>query len=529
MTRLARRLATMCLVLAACKLEVVGELPPMEDEPSRTAPGYVLRPERHVVDEETSLVDAELRRQLSLLASDVLGGRRPGSEGATRTVAHLERSMQQIGLSPAGVGGGWRQPVVVRIRSTETAELTLPPRVDGAEAETLRHGEGIVLWRTEPGAGVWSESAMLVDAGFGIEADEVDHHDYARLDVRGKIVVVRAGIPTDAGFDPSSQEQYGTVEYKAALAGRKGALGCLVATGSLSNGSTWEELAARHGAPLLEDADEPDTDTTAIVGILSAEGEAQLRAWLAAGAKADAGAVPNAAPLVDLAVTTSERTIVDSSVVGRIAGSERPREVVVVVAHWDAGGTSAPLAEGGALTDNATGVAALLTVARRSQEWVRRGRTPARSIAFVATASDTLGMAGAKALLRDGPLSRAEIVAVVSLDSLGLRVGAPPLGAVDLAASELQPMLEAIRPSLRALSPADGPHVPGSHTPALEAGIAAVTLTQYDPSLASDETFEVGDVLTPLAQTVSFVFDAVWRIAESTTTPKVRPPNETDD
>lgn len=493
MNRRARFVLAAWLCAAGCKIEDVEAAPEVElvDAPELT---YLSQPAQEQIDEETSLVEAALRRQLGLLTSAVLQGRRPGTEGAALTASHIERSMQGIGLSPAGVGGGWRQPVVVRIRATEDALVELPPATEEAEPVMLRHGVDVVISHSG-GAGVVGAAANLVDGGWGLE--------YEELDVNGKMVFVRAGVPPVEGASPED----GTVAVKLARAQEAGAVGCLIATGALQSDPAWEAAVAAGRRARVEAGGTGDRAAAPpFVARLSAEAEASLQAWLGA-----VSAIEGASTEVKTSVTTTERTVVDPNVIGRIAGITRPTEVVLVVSHWDAGGTAAPLPGGGATIDNATGVAALLATARKSTDWVRRGRQPDRSLVFVATASDTLELAGTHTLLAGGPLSGSEIVAVVDLDTLALAPDAPELATVGAPPESLGPLLGRYRPGTRIVAVP-----PGGRDGCAEKGPACMTLTRFDPEApAADGEPDVGGPITPLADDVRLVFDLIWALAEA--------------
>lgn len=507
-----RRAAVALAVLAglACKVEPVGEIEsaPMPEPPESW---FSTWEPAAIVDEEASLVEAELRAQMALLTNAALGGRRPGTEGAGLTASHLERTMLNIGLSPAGVGGGWRQPVVVRIRNTDDGQLELPSTEGNEGAEILRHGEDIILERSAA-AGAWVEDLRLVDVGYGITAPEHTYNDYALTDVKGKVVVAKAGVPDDPRFSEAEAETYASLAGKLAAARNAGAAGCLVGTGLLVVDTRWADIVDDHRRPRVVASDRPDNDMLrpALVGLLSAEGEAAVRAWMQAAQARDDG--PGS---VKATVTTTERTVVDPNIVGRIPGRERPAEVIVVLAHWDAGGTGPMLPQGGGAIDNATGVAALLATARRSTDWVRRGRLPERSIAFVATASDTLDLAGTRALLGGGPLGRSDVVAVIALDALSVHPGGPALGALGLRKSTLGQRLIQLRGSIRAVDPSGGGPVTPSHEAALRVGIPAVTLTRHDAHTDAPDTYDPNGSVDDLREDVSLVFDLAWAYAES--------------
>jgi len=121
--------------------------------------------------------------------------------------------------------------------------------------------------------------------------------------------------------------------------------------------------------------------------------------------------------LIGLA-TTEERYQVDGKVVrnliASVPGSARPQEFIVIGAHYDSvwGSPGA--------NDNATGVAALLEIARR----IAAGPSPGRTVRFVAFVNEeppyfkTRGM-GSSVHARHARLRGDRIVAMLSLETIG--------------------------------------------------------------------------------------------------------------
>jgi Zn-dependent M28 family amino/carboxypeptidase len=104
--------------------------------------------------------------------------------------------------------------------------------------------------------------------------------------------------------------------------------------------------------------------------------------------------VPDAQICVNM--TVRETKVVTHNVLARLPGTQRPGETVMYLAHWDHLGRGRPDASGddiynGAI-DNAAGVAGLLEVARA---FARTPRT-ARSVVFMASTGEELGMQGAR-------------------------------------------------------------------------------------------------------------------------------------
>jgi peptidase M28-like protein/WD40 repeat protein/PA domain-containing protein/PDZ domain-containing protein len=175
------------------------------------------------VDTPAARTDAapdRVLRDVAWLADPAREGRGLGSAGLDAAGAFIEQRFREIGAQPAGDAGGYRQvfdaPVSVRV---EPATAVL---IDGARAA----GEVAV-----PGFSSSGEvEAPAVLAGYGISDSGLGRDDYAGLDVKGRIAVVRRFVPESdpkfAAKDP--KQRFGDLRYKAWIARERGAKALLV-------------------------------------------------------------------------------------------------------------------------------------------------------------------------------------------------------------------------------------------------------------------------------------------------------------
>ena len=98
------------------------------------------------------------------------------------------------------------------------------------------------------------------------------------------------------------------------------------------------------------------------------------------------------------------------NLVGQIAGTDSPESVLVVTAHYDHLGVRDGEVFNGA-DDNASGVAALLEVARRFRE-----APPQHSVLFVAFDAEEGGLVGARHFVEASPVPLSAVLATVNLD-----------------------------------------------------------------------------------------------------------------
>ena len=98
------------------------------------------------------------------------------------------------------------------------------------------------------------------------------------------------------------------------------------------------------------------------------------------------------------------------NLVGRIPGTVHPQSVLVVTAHYDHLGVRNGQVFNGA-DDNASGVAALLDVARRFME-----APPKHTVVFVAFDAEEQGLVGARHFVAHSPVPLSAILATVNFD-----------------------------------------------------------------------------------------------------------------
>lgn len=101
-----------------------------------------------------------------------------------------------------------------------------------------------------------------------------------------------------------------------------------------------------------------------------------------------------------------------ANVVGYVRGAARPERFIVVTAHYDHLGVRGAQIYNGA-DDNASGVAALLAVARRFA-----ARAPRHSIIFVAFDNEEGGLGGSRKFVAEPPVALGSVVLNVNLDMI---------------------------------------------------------------------------------------------------------------
>jgi hypothetical protein len=439
------------------------------------------------------------------LADDAREGRGVGLPGLAAAGAWIEERFREIGLTPAGVQGGYRQgfDVEVKVESGPGSALAL-----GGEAVSAD------LFRPTAFSTAGPIEAEVVYAGWGITSPEKGRDDYAGLDVRGKVALVRRFVPPGEAFQGTdSERRWGDLRYKAFNAREHGAVGLLVADLAPEVATDDPHAGAEAPLPRLR----PDTSGDVGIPVLVAKREVAER--LAAGG-VDAR----------LAVELVRERAPAFNVVGRLDPVRPPVDdrVVLLGAHYDhlgRGGTNS-LEPGSTevhngADDNASGVAALLEAARRL---VGRRDELTRPVVFAAFAGEELGLLGSAELVKAPPpgLEPARLAAMINLDMVGrLRQETLTVFGTDTAA-EWEAMVETACAANRLSCKQNGDgYGPSDHTSFYAADVPVLFLftgthDQYHrpvddapllnatggakiAALAADLAFEVADRSEPLA------------------------------
>lgn len=506
----------LCALGVACKIEPIEELelterPPLE-LPSAVVPLATARPDD---TRDAASWEEALQRHLAFATSPELAGRRPGSAGAPLTVGFVIAVWQAAGLSPSGPELGWTQPVGIRAVHTHDVSLTVwpPASADGPAPPPLRFEDGLWLQRRGP-----ADAAVL----------------RLRLDGRTEPATEpepEPGPATTADTEPSpAPEPSATATAEPPLPRLRLLDPAVVATGTSplvayreAFDTAWRDgvdvavlpIPGEDAATLAAAARWREPDVQSLLLGRDPPAALELQGFVAPNVHAalrQARTTPGAT--VELRYEATERWFQDDNVIGRLAGGRHPEQVVLVATHWDEGGLSDPLPEGGAF-DNAGSLAVLLAVAETAGRWRSVGRRPERSIVFLAEAAGSLDHRGIARFIEASGIRPANVVAVIVLDRLG-GPGAELL-VVDGARSTLGTRIAALDPAARSVEAGEPPY---GHTPFLELRVPAVTLTR--PASPGPDGAAPPPSLVTLRHDAELVVRLAWDLADQAEPPRWR-------
>jgi Zn-dependent M28 family amino/carboxypeptidase len=359
---------------------------------------------------------------IKFLADDKLEGRDTGSRGEQEAQKYAVEQLTNAGAEPAGVNGFY-QPVKFVSRQIVEKDCSLTLIRDG-KREPLTLGEdAIISMRVMPAPEV---EAPLVFVGYGLKVREKNYDDFKDVDVRGKIVVLFSGSPSEIPGALASHYQTAAERWQVLRAA--GAIGTVTLINPSSMDIPWSRMALNRAHPTM-DLDYPliseteGAELAVTVNPASAEkffaGSGHTFEEIAALGK-DRKPLPHFPLAVSLAAKTKvELTKVESAnLVAKLPGSDPALkdEYVVLSAHLDHIGIGEPIngdrIYNGAM-DNGSGSALVLDMAasfKKNPEKLRR------SILLVLLTGEEKGLLGSKYFASHPTVAPKSIVADVNVD-----------------------------------------------------------------------------------------------------------------
>lgn len=362
----------------------------------------------------------KLSEHVRFLSADALGGREPGGPGEPATLRYISERLQEYGVMPAS-GRDWYQAVGLVSIAPGTGSAIRFGEPDRPPAALPRDARVVTISPRGEATAMLSES-KIVFAGYGISAPAIGHDDYAGVDIRGKTVLLLPWTPPSPQFAGSARYEYGLSFLKVAEAARRGAAAVLIVVSD----EEWEATQAAFRRPRVA-VREARGPALAVEGrIARSAADVLLNAASLDLAPLTARALqPGFRALevpiaIEAEVRSDVRSFTSHNVVGVLPGTERTKEHVILMAHWDAFGRCAPDSTGDAIcngaVDNASGVAGLIEAAR-----LISGSRSRRSVVFLATTAEERGMLGATHYVRSPIFPLGDAVGGVSLDMIAGR------------------------------------------------------------------------------------------------------------
>lgn len=366
---------------------------------------------------------ADMKQEVTYLASDELGGRMTGTEGAQLATQYVADVFQKIGLVPFGDKDTWFEnfEFTAGVALAQGNTFTVDSGKDKATFTADRDWRPLTFSKTGT-----IPAGDVVFAGYGIETPDNSmgsdgkklepYSSYAHLEVKDKWVLVLRYLPEGITQERRNElMRFSSLRYKALTARQKGARGLLVVSGP--NSKVVEQLA-----PLTFDASMSDSGLAAISitdsvadKLLATSGKTlkQLQDKLDTGDLMGGIDCPGIKVESNIVIAQEKRT--GRNVLGILPRGSEPdahTPPLIVCAHVDhlgSNGGSNSRAKGDDVKkihhgadDNASGTAGVLEIAQWLADLKKQGKLDLkRDIIFAAWTGEELGLLGSNHFVED--------------------------------------------------------------------------------------------------------------------------------
>lgn len=381
-----------------------------------------------------------LKAQTGFLSSDWTEGRDTGSEGEYMAGDYIASMLELYGVEPGG------DPIYSRDARTGRSgaqrsyfqNFSLMTTIAGENSmsvTTSREGVTRTLFLEEnvdyvsnpsyPGGSI---TAPVIFVGYGYRNDESAYNDFKGLDIKGKIILRLAGVPSTDGQETSAYAGYRASMTKDASALELGAVGIIEVNPANTDGSIWAETpdflvkspAERGGRRTRTRLSIPEEDSKEYFPKVTLTLKAAKSIMAGSGIDISAfsgGSVQKASRDFNTTLTISSsvttKFIKVRNIIGYIEGKNTD-EAIVIGAHYDHVGMRDGSIYNGA-DDNASGTVGVMTIARAIKA---TGIKPEKTIVFALWTGEEKGLLGSRYFVENPTLPLENIKLHLNFDMI---------------------------------------------------------------------------------------------------------------
>lgn len=356
-----------------------------------------------------TITEAELKEHLYIYASDEFEGRDTGEPGQKLAVEYLKKEYVGLGIPAAQSDGNYFQNVPLVISKLPKGSVS----INGKQYE---NGEGLLTFAEALGT-----YNNIVYVKHGIE--DGNYSDYAGVDVKGKIVLIKSGEPMndDGTYTLSGSNEMSvwsnmseSIGKRMELASGKGAIGVLYFDkdnyGRFKNRFNYMQRQDGGSMGLKDEVQndffsffiDADVANTILPNIISENTSKNISTNLI------------------LNIESDSQDVESENVVAMIKGSEKPHEYVIVSAHLDHVGVNKDGEIYNGADDDGSGTVGILEVAEAFKKAADDGHGPKRSIVFLHVTGEEKGLLGSKYYADHDPIfPLSQTVANLNIDMIG--------------------------------------------------------------------------------------------------------------
>lgn len=356
-----------------------------------------------------TITEAELKEHLYIYASDEFEGRDTGQPGQKKAVDYIRAEYVKLGIPAAKSDGDYFQDVPLSISKLPMGTITL----NGKE---YTNGEGLLTFSTATG-----KYDHIVYVNNGIE--EGNYSDYEGVDVKDKIVLMKAGEPknADGTYTLSGNTEKSvwsnmseSLGKRMELAQSKGALGVLY-----FDEDNYDRFKKRFIFMQGNDSGRMGLTAEKSEGFFSFFIDSSIANQILPNINA-AHKTKIVPTNLALNIQSEDEEVHSENVVALLKGSEKPNEYIVISSHLDHVGVNNKGEIFNGADDDGSGTVGMLEIAQAFKAAADAGNGPKRSIVFLHVTGEEKGLLGSKYYTDHDPiLPLSETVANLNIDMIG--------------------------------------------------------------------------------------------------------------
>jgi len=358
-----------------------------------------------------SITSDDLKVLLTKYASDEFEGRETGEKGQKLAVNYLKYKYIEMGITTPLGGEDYFQEVPLEKQKVAEAAISV-------NQKAFKNFDDLVAVMVSKTINTTFNEIVYV--GYGIDSE--NYSDYNNIDVKGKMVLAKAGEPKD---EQGNYITSGTKEATKWTNGRQSLSSKRDA--ALNNGAKGffyfdTSLFSRYASYFKRQA------SSGAAGRLSLKSNEEAMLMLMINEDLATALYPSIGNDSTSKVLSTNMTVniknnsinVDSeNVVAYIKGSEKPDEIIVISAHLDHEGIKDGEIYNGA-DDDGSGTVAILEIAEAFKKAQKAGNSPKRSLLFLHVTGEEKGLLGSRYYTDMDPIFPLEdTVANLNIDMIG--------------------------------------------------------------------------------------------------------------
>lgn len=371
-----------------------------------------------------SITAEDMKRHLTILASDEFEGRETGTEGNEKAAKYIARHFRSLGFPAVGDSSDYFQSVAFTWISWDDIAM----EVNG---EKYRHLWDFLSYNTENNHLPEFSTNEVVFLGYGI--DDVKYSDYAGVDVEGKVILIYKGEPRNENgrswITGTESESMWTSnpQLKLEAAYRRKVKAVLVIEDELKD-RVGRDRRLLLGPRVILGEEAPGNipmantcyiSTNVAKAIIGKKFKKLVKTRERISKKGI-----NQSLVLDAKLTMKmhkkSRSLAGVNVLGYLKGTDplASNELIVVSAHYDHIGKKGADINNGA-DDNGSGTTTVLELAEAFVKARKEGKGPKRSILFLLVTGEEKGLLGSEFYSQNPVFPLDQTIADVNIDMVG--------------------------------------------------------------------------------------------------------------